>query len=258
MERLVVEGVSKSFPTGFFRSERLPVLQDVSFSLAVGRTLGLVGMSGSGKSTLARILTGLIRPDSGKILFEGNELTKLTRSEWRKQTRDLQMLFQHPTSALNPRFTLAESMYEPLRLHPNVLPREQWGAEVRKQLDFVALSPGLLTRYPHELSGGQLQRFCLARLLLLRPKLIVLDEPTSMLDVSVQALVMDELMNAQREWDISYIFISHDLDLVRAYSDEIAVMHEGKILERQTAEDLYREPQTEYTRRLIAAFSELS
>lgn len=257
MERLVVEAVNKSFSAGFFRSDRRTVLRDISFSLAPGKTLGLVGMSGSGKSTLARILTGLIRPDSGRILFEGNELTGLKRQERRKYARDLQMLFQHPTSALNPRFTLQECMYEPLQLHPGVVQQEQWDAEIRKQLDFVALAPSLLVRYPHELSGGQLQRFCLARLLLLRPKLIVLDEPTSMLDVSVQAVVMDELLKAQREWGISYIFISHDLDLVRAYSDEIAVMHEGRLLERQTTEDLYRQPQQDYTRRLIAAFSEL-
>lgn len=257
MADLVVDHISKGFRKGWFTHRQILAVDDVSLELSAGRTLGLVGMSGSGKSTLARLVTGLLRPDSGRIMLAGEEVSKGAGIRSGRAARRIQMLFQHPTSALNPRFRMQESMEEPLRLHPDLLAREQWQAAIEEQMEFVALDTSLLSRYPHQLSGGQLQRFCIARLLLLKPQVLVLDEPTSMLDVSVQAQVMDLLARVQQEQGISYLFISHDLDLVRAYSDEIAVMYHGKIVEQAAVEDLYRQPQHAYTKELIAAFTQI-
>lgn len=257
MNRLEVSHISKTFTAGFWGRNKVKAVEDVSFSLPRGKTLGLVGMSGSGKSTVARMVIGLLRPDSGSVLFEGENLIGATGKKRQMLCRRMQMLFQHPTSALNPRFTMQESMLEPFLLHPDIAPKSQWQDRIREQLAYVSLAENLLDRYPHQLSGGQIQRFCLARILLLQPALLVLDEPTSMLDVSVQAQVMDLLAKIQAEMGMSYLFISHDLDLVRAYSDEIAVMYQGCWLEQQTPENLYAHPKELYTKELIAAFTQI-
>ncbi len=257
MAMLEVSRLCKTFRSGLWGNHRIVAVDDVSLAVEQGHTLGLVGMSGSGKSTLARLVMGLIRPDSGTIHFDGEDITHEKGAARRARARELQMLFQHPTAALHPRLLLRDSMREPLRLHRGLIDPQDWDDAIAQQLAVVSLDPALLDRYPHQLSGGQLQRLCLARLLLLSPRCIVLDEPTSMLDVSVQAQVMNLLNRIRHEQGISYLFISHDLDLVRAYSDDIAVMYRGRLIEQQPADEFYEHPQEEYTKRLIAAFREM-
>ena len=257
MAMLEVDGLCKTFRTGMWGTHRTAAVDHVTFTVPKGHTLGLVGMSGSGKSTVARLIMGLIQPDAGRIVFDGEDITHFRGADRRRVARDLQMLFQHPTASLHPRMLLRDSMREPFRLHPGLLPRTDWDDAVAAALTEVALEPHLLDRYPHQLSGGQLQRLCLARLLLLSPRCIVLDEPTSMLDVSVQAQVMNLLDQIRLEKGISYLFISHDLDLVRAYSEDIAVMLDGRLIEQQPARECYENPQEDYTKRLIAAFREM-
>lgn len=257
MAMLEVSHLYKTFRSGLWGNHRVVAVNDVSLTVEKGHTLGLVGMSGSGKSTLARLIMGLIQSDGGTVHFNGENITHEKGKKRRMRAQELQMLFQHPTAALHPRMLLRESMKEPLRLHRGLVPSSDWEDAIAEQLKVVALDPVLLDRYPHQLSGGQLQRLCLARLLLLDPKCIVLDEPTSMLDVSVQAQVMNLLDRIRIERGISYLFISHDLDLVRAYSDDIAVMYHGELIEQQPANRFYECPKEEYTKKLIAAFREM-
>lgn len=257
MAMLEVKHLFKTFNTGFLGTHKIVAVHDVSFSLTEGKVLGLVGMSGSGKSTLARLIMGLIQVDSGKIYFNGQDITSQKGKERLERALNLQMLFQHPTEALNPRMLLRDSLREPFLLHKTMLKKKDMDEMINAKLKVVSLDFNLLDRYPHQLSGGQLQRLCLARLLLLAPKYIVLDEPTSMLDVSVQAQVMNLLDRIRHEDGISYLFISHDLDLVRAYSDDIAVMYQGKIIEQQSAARFYEDAREEYTRTLIKAFREM-
>lgn len=255
MERLKVEGITKSYSSGFWRRKKKTVLSDIHLSLRAGQTLGLIGMSGSGKSTLAKVVMGLIQPDEGKVFFEGADVTATDRKSAYTLAKDRQILFQQPASALNPRFTMADSMREPLVLHPETCDRHRWDDLIDEQLAFFSLSKTLLSRFPHQLSGGQLQRFALARLLLLQPKLLILDEPTSMLDVSVQAQVMELLSTVQKEKNLSYLFITHDIHLAAAYCNDIAVMGDGKMIECRRAEDLYLHPRERYTKDLLKAIT---
>jgi len=248
---LEVYNITKTFGAGLWRRTRTLAVDNVSFSVKPGKTLGLIGMSGSGKSTLGRLALRLIPYDAGRIMFDGRDISDFTARRMKRLRTEMQILFQNPETSLNPRFTIAESMAEPYRLHGH---RRQ--SDIAEQtemwLQFVGLSTELLDRRPHQLSGGQLQRVAIARALSLQPKFLVLDEPTSMLDVSVQAQIIEVLRKAQQE--AAYLFISHDLDLIRACSDEIAIMHQGRIIEQQPTEDLYRHPREEYTKKLLDAF----
>ena len=250
---LNVSNITKTFKSGLFGQTHILAVDNVSFSIKAGQTLGLVGMSGSGKSTLGRLALKLIPCDNGKIIFNGIEIGHFTMKQMKTLRKEMQILFQNPESSLNPRMTIGKSLEEPYRFH-DIGDKEYLGEQIEEQLQFVGLGTELLDRRPHQLSGGQLQRVCIARLLLLRPKLLVLDEPTSMLDVSVQAQVIEVLKNAQKKHGISYLFISHDLDVIKACSDEIAVMYEGRIIEQQSAEDLYQQPKEEYTKQLLDTF----
>lgn len=251
---LSVSHISKIFQTGFLKKKENKVLTDVSFTLEKGTTLGLIGPSGAGKSTLVRIIMQLIQPTSGNVLFQGVNLSTLSGTKLRREKRSMQMLFQNPSSALNPRMTIKESMEEPLRVHH--LPIERFD-EIPVLLDRFQLRKDLLSRYPQELSGGEIQRLCLARLLLIRPQLLILDEPTSMLDASVQAQIIRQLKEVQKEKGMAYLFISHDLELVHAFSDFIGILYEGRLVELQKTEELFKNPQNEYTRELISAFREI-
>lgn len=248
---LSVNHISKTFKTGLFKKREVRVLSDVSFALEKGKTLGLVGPSGAGKSTLIRIIMQLIKPTSGKILFQGVDLSALSGENLRKEKRSMQMLFQNPSSALNPRMTIKDSMEEPVQIHH--LPVERLN-EIPDLFNRFQLRKELLPRYPQELSGGEIQRLCLARLLLIRPKLLILDEPTSMLDASVQAQIIGQLREIQTETGMAYLFISHDLELVRIFSDFIGILYKGKLVELQRSDELFKNPQNEYTRELISAF----
>jgi ABC-type glutathione transport system ATPase component len=224
----------------------------VDLDVARGEVVAVVGESGSGKSTLGRIATLLERPDRGAVFFEGVDLTALGRSELRARRRDLQIIFQDPLSSLNPRWTLGASVAYPLRVH-GVVDRQRLSAAVEELLQMVDLPVAFARRYPHQVSGGQRQRVCIARALALRPKLVVADEPTSGLDVSTQLQILDLLQRIRAEAQVAYLFISHDLRVVRHLSSRVAVMTVGKIVEFRATEELFADPHHAYTKQLLAS-----
>jgi peptide/nickel transport system ATP-binding protein len=253
---LTVEALQVGFPVrGVFGGTRRysMAVNGVSFEVYPGETLGLVGESGCGKSTLARTLLRLIREISGRICFDGRDITHLNPAQLRQLRREMQIIFQDPFSSLDPRIKIGEAVMEPLKIHGvGATPRDRL-QRMSYLLDRVGIDPDCSQRYPHEFSGGQRQRICIARALALNPKFIICDESVSALDVSVQAQVLNLLKELQSEFNLTYIFISHDLSVVKFMSDRIMVMNGGKIEEIGLAEQIYRQPQRDYTRRLIAA-----
>lgn len=231
-----------------------PALSDASFYLRRGETLGIVGESGSGKSTLARTLLGLETPTSGSVHYRGKDLFGLSSKEFSKTRRGIQIVFQDPTASLNPRMTVEEIISEPWAIHADVLPREEWSAQVKVLLEQVGLEPEYAARYPHQFSGGQRQRIAIARALALRPEIIICDEAVSALDVSVQAQVIALLKKLKLEFGLSYLFIAHDLPVVRDFADRLLVMSQGKIVEQGLTKDLFTNPQHEYTKELLGAY----
>jgi len=229
----------------------ITAVNGVSFEVYPGETLGLVGESGCGKTTLGRALLRLVEPTGGQIQFEGREMTTLSGGQLRRLRRHMQMIFQDPYSSLDPRMTIGDTVLEPMRIHATEANERQRRARAAYLLERVGLSPDWMRRYPHEFSGGQRQRVSIARALALNPKFIICDESVSALDVSVQAQVLNLLKELQSEFDLTYIFISHDLSVVKFMSDRILVMNQGKIEEIGTAEAIYRSPQKPYTRQLI-------
>ena len=224
----------------------------VSFDVQPGETLGLVGESGSGKSTTGYCVLQLLKPTSGSVLFEGTELTALGREDLRRMRREMQIVFQDPYSSLDPRMTVGDIVGEPLIVH-GIGSRRDRTVRIRDLLDVVGFNPSYTNRYPHEFSGGQRQRIGIARALALSPKLIVCDEPVSALDVSIQAQILNLLKDLQRDFGLTYLFIAHDLAVVRGMSDRIAVMNRGQIVELGPAEEVYTNPQDDYTKALLSA-----
>ncbi|UZJ29754.1 ABC transporter ATP-binding protein [Streptomyces endophytica] len=255
---LEVRDLVKHFPLTrgvLFRKQigAVKAVDGVSIDLRKGETLGVVGESGCGKSTLARLLVGLERPTSGRIHYRGEDITALSGRALTSVRRNIQMVFQDPYTSLNPRMTVGDIVGEPYEIHPEAAPKADRRRRVQELLEVVGLNPEFVNRYPHQFSGGQRQRIGIARGLALRPEIIVADEPVSALDVSVQAQVVNLLEQLQDEFDLSYVFIAHDLSVVRHISDRIAVMYLGRIAETGTDEQIYDHPTHPYTQALLSA-----
>lgn len=251
---LEVQHISKSFTTGYIRKVKKEVLKDISFTLSKGETLGIAGTSGAGKTTLIRILMQLLVPDGGVVLYRGVDLGELSGKEMLAVRRTMQMIFQNPAAVLHPRMTIRQSIEEPSRLYGKM---DHFEERMQEMLSRLQLRRELLSRYPAELSGGELQRVALARLLLISPEVLILDEPTSMLDVSVQAEILTLLQELQEERKIAYLFISHDLDVLAAMARRVGILSAGRLVEIGAAEDVLHHPQHPYTQELVRSFSAL-
>jgi oligopeptide transport system ATP-binding protein len=253
---LAVKNLKKYFPVrgGLFRRDigSIKAVDDIDLTVEEGQSFGLVGESGSGKTTVGKTILRLVEPTEGQILFEGRDLCELSESEMRHLRAEMQMIFQDPYSSLNPRMTVKRIVGEPLLIH-------KWGKgraleeRVRELISLVGLMEDHLFRYPHEFSGGQRQRIGIARALALEPKMLILDEPTSALDVSVQAQVLDLLLELQKRLNLTYLFISHDLAVIRYICDRVALMYMGKVLEVAAVEDIFQNPMHPYTQALLSA-----
>ena len=253
---LKVEHLKKYFPiqTGILskKSGEVKAVDDLSFEVYEGETLGIVGESGCGKSTAGRAIMRLLEPTSGKVTFDDVELTDLSNKEMRKMRRDIQMVFQDPYASLNPRHTVGKILEEPLIVHGIGKSKER-KERVQEYLEIVGLSSYHAKRYPHQFSGGQRQRIGIARALMTNPRLIITDEPVSALDVSIQAQVLNLMQKLQQDLKLTYIFIAHDLGVVRHISNRVGVMYLGRIVELADSESLYREPLHPYTQALLSA-----
>jgi oligopeptide transport system ATP-binding protein len=254
---LEVRGLKTHFPVTAGVLQRtvahVRAVDGVDLTIKAGETLGLVGESGCGKSTLGRSILRLIEPTAGQIIFKGQDLSRLSGAEMRKQRREMAMIFQDPYASLDPRQTLGDIIGEPLDIHNLVASKKERQERIYELLGVVGLNPNFANRYPHEFSGGQRQRIGIARALAVNPSFIVCDEPISALDVSIQAQIINLLERLQEQFHLTYLFIAHDLSVVKHISDRIAVMYLGKVVEVADAKELYRQPKHPYTGSLLSA-----
>ena len=254
---LQVNNLVKYFPiTGGILGKQVAkvhAVDDVTFAVKKGKTLGLVGESGCGKSTLGRTILRLIEPTSGNIIFDGKDITKITQTELRPLRKEIQIVFQDPFASLNPRMSIKEILSEPYEIHGLFKDKNERLNKIVNLLKEVGLSPESIDRYPHEFSGGQRQRIGIARALSLNPKIIICDEPVSALDVSIQSQILNLMMDLRDKYNLSYIFIAHDLSVIEHISDDVAVMYLGKIVEYTSSDNLYKNPMHPYTKALISS-----
>ena len=249
---LEVSHLSKTYISGFFGNKKVDAVKDVSFKINEGEIFGLIGESGSGKTTLTRMIGGFLKPSSGEITFEGKNLIKANAREWHELRRQIQFVFQHPQMTFHPGRDVYFACAEPIRLYHldrHITEKEM----VRHMLGRVGIQEDQWHKYPHEISGGQAQRIAVARALSLNPKLLICDEPTSMLDVSVQAQILRLLLRANEKYHVAMLFISHDLDVIRAVCRRVAVMYQGEIVEVGTVEEVFGNPRHDYTKKLLSA-----
>lgn len=240
--------------TKYFNTPRgtLHAVDGVSFQIEKGKTLGLVGESGCGKSTCGRSILRLLEPTSGEVYFEDKDVLKLSKNELRGMRKEMQIIFQDPFSSINPRKTVAQTIAQPLSLH-KICSRKEQEERVKEIMEIVGLAPRLMNTYPHELDGGRCQRIGIARALAMNPKFIVCDEPVSALDVSIQAQILNLMRELQEKNGLTYLFITHDLSVVNHFSDDIAVMYLGRLIEKAPAEELFANPMHPYTQALLSA-----
>lgn len=247
---LEVKNLKKYFPTPY---GMVHAVDDVSLSIKRGQTLGLVGESGCGKSTIGRTILRLLEPTSGEVYFDGKDIVKMSKSEFKPMRKEMQFIFQDPYSSINPRLTVSQSIAEPLIVNKLVKSKAELHEKVLEYMRLVGLDERLASAYPHELDGGRRQRIGIARALALNPKFIICDEPVSALDVSIQAQILNLLQDLQEQLGLTYIFVTHDLSVVKHISDEIAVMYLGQLVEKAPADTLFENPLHPYTRALLSA-----
>lgn len=253
---LEVEGLTKYYSFGMIHKRYVKAVDGVSFVIKKGETLGLVGESGCGKTTVSRLILRLVKPTGGKVLFDDVDLFALKREKLRKIRSRMQMIFQDPESSLNPRIRIKDSLIEPLKLRK--LPKKEIEQMIPELMEIVELLPEHLNRYPYQLSGGQNQRVILARIIAVNPDFIIADEPTSALDVSVQAQILNMMKDMQKKYDQTYLFISHDLDVVKIIADSVGFMYLGRILEIGKVSDIFSNPKHPYAQGLLSAFEATS
>ncbi len=254
MSEVLIEArhLKKYFPTGD-KNKPVKAVDDVSFQIFKGETLGVVGESGCGKSTTGRLVLNLLEPTEGSVTFKGTELTTLSRKEMRAIRRQMQIIFQDPYASLDPRKTVYQILAEPFQIHHPRMSREEIFAEVTKLVDCVGLRPEHIYRYPHEFSGGQRQRVGIARAIALNPEFVVCDEPVSALDVSIQAQVINLMQDIKKQYSLSYLFISHDLRIIKHFCDRVMVMYLGNVVEIGTKDAIYEKRRHPYTQALLSA-----
>lgn len=247
---LEVRNLKKHFNTP---KGKLHAVDGVTFSIEKGKTLGIVGESGCGKSTTGRVILRLLEATEGEIFFEGKNIRNFNKKQMRDLREDMQIVFQDPFASLNPRMTVSEIIAEPLIIHKKCKNKQELSENVKELMDTVGLSQRLLNTYPHELDGGRRQRIGIARALALKPKFIVCDEPVSALDVSIQAQVLNLMQDLQKKFNLTYVFITHDLSVVKHFSDDIAVMYLGQLVEKGPADKIFKNPTHPYTKALLSA-----
>lgn len=258
---LEVRALSKHFPVGsglFGNKAAIRAVDEVSFTIQKGETLGFVGESGCGKSTLGKAILRLIEPSAGQVIFAGTDITQLSPRAMRAMRQQMQLIFQNPYASLNPRMTISAILAEPLQIHQHYHTAAQRQKRLHELLDYVQLPQSILSKYPHEFSGGQRQRICIARALAVNPQFIVCDEAVSALDVSIQAQVINLLLDLQQALGLTYLFISHDLNVVEFVSHQVAVMYLGRIVEMAPAQAIYQNPQHPYTKALLSSIPVLA
>lgn len=251
---LEVRNIKKRFQTGAFKSNKFYAVDDVSFCLEEGEIFGLIGSSGSGKTTLIKMILGLMKPTEGEILFDGNNLVKLKKKAWKDVRKSMQAVFQHPHQTFNPRGSVAFACSEPALNYGLVKNRKEKSELVERLMTQVGLTKEQFKKYPHEISGGQAQRLSIIRAMSLEPKLLICDEPTSMLDVSVQAQILNLLKKKHEENNLAMLFISHDLEVIKSFCDRVAVMQDGRIVEMGSTQEVFERPQSEYTKELLDSY----